>query len=78
VAAAADNPMLGAIIEAVTALFFEQRRETIERARNLRESADAHRKIYQAIRARDPEAARAAMDEHVRLAQLAQATEDPA
>jgi GntR family transcriptional repressor for pyruvate dehydrogenase complex len=69
--------MLGAIIEAVTALFFEQRRETIERARNLRESADAHRKIYQAIRARDPEAARAAMDEHVRLAQLAQATEDP-
>jgi GntR family transcriptional repressor for pyruvate dehydrogenase complex len=77
VAAAADNPMLGAIIEAVTALFFEQRRETIERARNLRESADAHRKIYQAIRARDPEAARAAMDEHVRLAQLAQATEDP-
>jgi GntR family transcriptional repressor for pyruvate dehydrogenase complex len=77
VAAAADNPMLGAIIEAVTALFFEQRRVTIERARNLRESADAHRKIYQAIRAHDAEAARAAMDEHVRLAQLAQATEQP-
>lgn len=78
VAAAADNPMLGAIIEAVTALFFEQRRVTIARARNLRESADAHRKIYQAIRARDSEGARAAMDEHVRLAQLAQATEQPA
>jgi GntR family transcriptional repressor for pyruvate dehydrogenase complex len=78
VAAAADNPMLGAIIEAVTALFFEQRRVTIERARNLRESADAHRKIYQAIRARDLEGARAAMDEHVRLAQLAQSTEQPA
>jgi GntR family transcriptional repressor for pyruvate dehydrogenase complex len=77
VAAAADNPMLGAIIEAVTALFFEQRRVTIERARNLRESADAHRKIYQAIRAHDAEGARAAMDEHVRLAQLAQATEQP-
>src|SRR5215510_9308889 len=29
VAAAADNPMLGAIIEAVSALFFEQRRMTI-------------------------------------------------
>jgi len=38
----------------------------------------SHRKIYQAIRARDAEAARAAMDEHVRLAQLAQATEQPA
>jgi GntR family transcriptional repressor for pyruvate dehydrogenase complex len=78
VAAAADNPMLGAIIEAVTALFFEQRRVTIKRARNLQESADAHRKIYQAIRAHDAEAARSAMDEHVRLAQLAQATEQPA
>ena len=76
VAAAANNPMLGAIIEAVAALFFEQRRVTIERARNLRESADAHRKIYQAIRARDGESARAAMEEHIRLAQLALATEE--
>jgi GntR family transcriptional repressor for pyruvate dehydrogenase complex len=76
VAAAANNPMLGAIIEAVAALFFEERRATIERAHNLKESADMHRKIYQAIRARDREAARAAMDEHVRLAQLAQAADD--
>ena len=76
VAAGANNPMLGAIIEAVTALFFEERRVTIERATNLRESADAHRKIYQAIRARDGESARAAMEEHIRLAQLALATEE--
>jgi len=76
VAAAAENPMLGAIIEAVTALFFEQRRVTIARARNLRESADAHRKIYQAIRARDTDGARAAMDEHIRLAAAALATEE--
>jgi GntR family transcriptional repressor for pyruvate dehydrogenase complex len=76
VAAAADNPMLAALIEMVASLFFEQRRLTIERARNLRESADLHRKIYQAIRARDREAARAAMDEHLRLAQAAQATDD--
>src|SRR5262245_16654510 len=76
VAAAANNPMLGAIIEAVAALFFEERRATIERAHNLKESADMHRKIYQAIRARDRESARNAMDEHVRLAQLAQAVDD--
>jgi GntR family transcriptional repressor for pyruvate dehydrogenase complex len=76
VAAGANNPMLGAIIEAVTALFFEERRVTIERARNLRESADAHRKIYQAIRARDADGARIAMDEHIRLAALALATEE--
>lgn len=76
VAAAANNPMLGAIIEAVSALFFEQRRATIERARNLKETADLHRQIYQAIRARDRDAARAAMDDHVRLAQAAQAKDD--
>jgi GntR family transcriptional repressor for pyruvate dehydrogenase complex len=76
VSSAANNPMLGAIIEAVAALFFEERRATIERAHNLKESADMHRKIYQAIRARDREAARAAMDEHVRLAQIAQAADD--
>jgi GntR family transcriptional repressor for pyruvate dehydrogenase complex len=76
VAAAAGNPMLGAIIEAVAELFFEQRRHTIERAHNLQETADMHRKIYQAIRARDVEGARAAMDEHVRLARLAQAQDD--
>jgi GntR family transcriptional repressor for pyruvate dehydrogenase complex len=76
VASAASNPVLGALIEMVAALFFERRRETIERARNLRESADLHRKVYQAIRARDPEAARAAMDEHLRLAQAAQSTEE--
>jgi GntR family transcriptional repressor for pyruvate dehydrogenase complex len=76
VAAAANNPMLGAIIEAVSALFFEQRRATIERARNLQETADMHRQIYQAIRARDQQTARAAMDDHVRLAQEAQQQDD--
>ena len=76
VAAGANNPMLGAIIEAVTALFFEERRVTIERARNLRESADAHRKIYQAIRARDADGARIAMDEHIRVAALTLAKEE--
>ena len=35
-----------------------------------------HRRIYQAIRARDHEAARRAMDEHVLLAQMAQAADD--
>jgi GntR family transcriptional regulator, transcriptional repressor for pyruvate dehydrogenase complex len=76
VAAAAHNPMLGAIIEAVAALFFEERRVTIEKARNLRESADAHRKIYQAIRARDPDGARLAMEEHLLLAAAALTPEE--
>jgi DNA-binding FadR family transcriptional regulator len=35
-----------------------------------------HRRIYQAVRSRDPEAARATMDEHPRLALAAQASEE--
>jgi len=39
-------------------------------------SADAHRKIYQAIRARDADGARIAMDEHIRVAALTLAKEE--
>jgi GntR family transcriptional repressor for pyruvate dehydrogenase complex len=69
VAAGSANLVLSALIEMVASLHYEQRRVTIERARNeLRENADIHRRIYQAIRARDVDAARVAMDEHLRLA----------
>jgi GntR family transcriptional repressor for pyruvate dehydrogenase complex len=78
IAAAADNPMLGALVQMVASMFFEQRAATIDVARNLRETADQHRRIYQAIRGRDPEAARAAMDEHLRSAQSAKAEETTA
>jgi len=37
----------------------------VERAGDLRQSVDMHRKIYRAIRARDPQAARALMSEHL-------------
>jgi GntR family transcriptional repressor for pyruvate dehydrogenase complex len=77
VAAGANNPVLGALIEMVASLHYEQRRATVERARDqLREGADLHRKIYRAIRARDPEAASAAMDDHLRRAQAALASEE--
>jgi GntR family transcriptional repressor for pyruvate dehydrogenase complex len=69
VAAGSNNLVLSALIEMVASLHYEQRRVTIERARNeLRENADIHRRIYQAIRSRDAEASRVAMDEHLRLA----------
>jgi GntR family transcriptional repressor for pyruvate dehydrogenase complex len=77
VAAGANNSGLGVLIEMVASLHYEQRSATIERARGqLRESADMHRRIYQAIRKRDATGARAAMDEHIRLAQAAQAAEE--
>jgi GntR family transcriptional repressor for pyruvate dehydrogenase complex len=75
IAAAADNPVLGVLIDMLASLFFERRRETIQTATDLRETADAHRKIYQAIRTRHREAASAAMDEHLRVAQAAQTPE---
>jgi GntR family transcriptional repressor for pyruvate dehydrogenase complex len=58
VAAGANNFVLGVLIDMVASLHYEQRRATIERARDrLREAADMHRCIYQAIRTRDVEGA---------------------
>ena len=77
VAAGSNNLVLSALIEMVASLHYEQRKVTVERARNeLRENADIHRRIYLAIRVRDAEAARVAMDEHLRLALARMTSED--
>jgi GntR family transcriptional repressor for pyruvate dehydrogenase complex len=72
VAAGCGNRVLAALMEMVAAQFYELRRETVERARNLRASAEMHRRIFRAIRARDAEAARLAMTEHLLRARHAQ------
>jgi len=61
----------------VSELYYALRRGTAARAsdRNLRDAAEMHRRIYQAIRARDPEAARRAMAEHLARARAFQAEE---
>lgn len=76
VAATCDNPILVSIVEMISTLFREFRRVSIGRARDLKQSAEEHRLIYQAIRARDPERARRAMDEHLRRSLRTQAMED--
>lgn len=76
IAAAADNPVILALVEMVSSLVYEQRRLTVERAHDLKESAEMHRRIYQAIRDRDPERARAEMTKHLELAATAQASEE--
>jgi len=77
VATGANNLVLGALVEMVASLFYEQRRATIERAQDsLREGADMHRGIYRAIRSRDANRARAAMDEHLCLVQASHLPED--
>jgi GntR family transcriptional repressor for pyruvate dehydrogenase complex len=77
VAAASRNPIIAAVVEMVSALYYEQRRTTAEQAsdRDLRDAAEAHRDIYQAIRARDADAARRLMNEHLLKARAYQAQE---
>jgi len=80
VAATSGNPILVALIEMVSALYYERRRKTAERAanRDLRSAAEAHRRIYQAIRQRDADGARRAMHEHLVEASRYQAQESGA
>jgi GntR family transcriptional regulator, transcriptional repressor for pyruvate dehydrogenase complex len=77
VAQASGNPILASLVEMVSALFYEQRRKTAQHGRDLKESAHLHRAIYHAVRAHDPKRARAAMSEHLSVAQQAQALEPP-
>ena len=77
VAAASGNPIVASLVEMVSALYYERRRQTAERAsdRDLRDAAEMHRRIYQAVRSRDAEAARQAMHEHLVQASRHQAQE---
>jgi GntR family transcriptional regulator, transcriptional repressor for pyruvate dehydrogenase complex len=77
IAQASGNPILAAIMETVTSSMYDKRRKTVERATDLRESAEMHREIYRAIRARKPEDASRLMEQHLRMAQAAQGMERP-
>jgi GntR family transcriptional repressor for pyruvate dehydrogenase complex len=74
-AAGCGNRVLAALVEMVAAQIYELRRQTVRRARDLRESAEMHRRVFRAVRGRNPEAAREAMVEHLHRAQHAQAQE---
>jgi GntR family transcriptional repressor for pyruvate dehydrogenase complex len=76
VAAASDNPILASLVEMVSKLFYELRRESIGPATDKKQAAEEHRLIYQAIRAHDADRAREAMANHLRRAALTQAQED--
>jgi GntR family transcriptional repressor for pyruvate dehydrogenase complex len=65
VAAASNNPILATIMRMVSEVLYQRRVQTVERAGDLKRSVDMHRRIYRAIRARDPQAARALMSEHL-------------
>jgi GntR family transcriptional repressor for pyruvate dehydrogenase complex len=78
IAAASGNPILASLVEMVSALFYEQRRKTATRAHDLRESAEMHRSIYNALRVRDVDRSRQMMNEHLVLAQQHQRLEEAA
>lgn len=77
IAQASGNPILAAIMETVTSSMYDKRRKTVERATDLRESAEMHREIYRAIRAHKPNEASKLMEQHLRMAQAAQGMERP-
>jgi GntR family transcriptional repressor for pyruvate dehydrogenase complex len=74
---ASGNPILAAIIETITSALYDSRRKTVERSIDLRESAEMHREIYRAIRARKSKEAHNLMEQHLRMAQIAQGMERP-
>jgi GntR family transcriptional regulator, transcriptional repressor for pyruvate dehydrogenase complex len=76
VATASCNPTLATLVEMVSTVMYEKRRDTIDRAHDFSEALHFHRRIYRAIRERDPEAAREAMRAHILEAQKAFALEE--
>jgi GntR family transcriptional repressor for pyruvate dehydrogenase complex len=76
VAAASGNPTLATLVEMVSVVLYERRRESIERAHDFNEALDLHRRIYRAIRNHKPDEAREAMREHIMRAQRAFALEE--
>ena len=77
VAAASGNPIVATLVEMVSALYYESRRDTAARASDLdlRDAAEMHRRIYQAIRAREADTARQTMHAHLVQASEYQAKE---
>jgi GntR family transcriptional repressor for pyruvate dehydrogenase complex len=75
IARASGNPILGALMETITANLYEYRSKTVINAVDLKESAEMHREIYRAIRSHNPAQARVTMEQHLNLARIAQASE---
>ncbi|HTZ89261.1 MAG TPA: FadR/GntR family transcriptional regulator [Alloacidobacterium sp.] len=78
IAQASGNPILAALMETITTALYDERRKTVELSRNLKDSADTHREIYRAIRAKNSPEARKVMERHLELAKSAQESEQHA
>jgi len=65
VARASGNQVVVALVDMVSALFYERRKATIDHHPDLDVTAEYHRRIYEAIRDHDPERAAAQMESHL-------------
>ena len=77
VADASGNKILASLVEMVSALFYEQRKRTADRQRDLRATAETHFRLYRAIRDHDRALAERLMSEHLIEAERAQQAEGP-
>ncbi|MEO8737416.1 MAG: FadR/GntR family transcriptional regulator [Edaphobacter sp.] len=75
IARASGNPILGALMETITADLYKHRSKTVQNTLDLKESAEMHREIYRAIRSHNPAQARLTMEQHLKLAGDAQKLE---
>jgi GntR family transcriptional repressor for pyruvate dehydrogenase complex len=77
VAAASGNPIVAALVEMVSAMYYERRVQTVAHAAesDMKDAAEAHRRIYQAIKTRDVDEARHLMNAHLIQASAHQARE---
>jgi len=75
IAEASGNPILAVLMETITAALYDERRKTVERSRDLKQSAEVHRELYRAIRSRNAREAREVMERHLHMAESAQVNE---
>ena len=75
IAAASDNRILTSLMNMIATILYDSRRKTVKRAKDLKQSAEQHQKLYRTIRDHDEEAAPQAMYDHLVKTQLAQRLE---
>lgn len=77
-ATAAGNQIVATLVEMVSALYYSRRRQTAVHSAesDLRDAAEMHRRIFQAVRSHDADEARRLMHAHLMQASAHQAREE--
>jgi len=76
IASASGNRILTSLMNMIATILYENRIQTVKRAKDLKQSAEQHHNIYRAMRDHDADAARQAMHDHLVKTQVAQRLEE--